>query len=453
MTAVLHDPALPQLAQALDGAAMARAFGALLSPRGLAVRACHIDRVKLRPGRNASVAYLLQLQPAAGGPAFTQRVATRVCSGGSAARRHASAVAVGAPLLPSAAGPALSHLPALDMVAWWWPNDARLTAPALLDDAHRLPSLLQPVVDVLSHGRGRLCGQAVHIAQHVPEHRLCVRVDLQWVADGRVATQTVYAKTSRAPDTATAHARLRSLQASDAWQQGRLTTPAALLHQPDADLHWQAALPGSTLLDQPGAISRLGATLGAQLAALHATPVAGLPATTAEGLRTTLNDVVQVLAPALPGQATRLHRLQRLLLAGLPHLADGPTATLHGDLHARNVLVDGDCLGLIDLDGLQQGPALLELGAWVADAQCRALLAGQPAAAARAQWQPLLDGHARASGQAPAPAALAWATGWQLLVQRVWRAVVNAKPGRLAAVPALLDQALALAGSPQQALA
>lgn len=445
MMADLHDPALPQLDRALDGEAMAASFSRLLQDHRLRVRACHVERVKLRPGRNASLSYLLDLQPEGGGRTVVQRVAARLCTGGESTRRHAAAQR--RPWVASVAGPALSHLPGLDMVAWWWPNDPKLIAPMVLADAARLPRLLQPVIDVIGGPRASLTGHQLHIAQYVPEHRLSLRLDLQWHAGGQPLARSVYAKTSLEPDTATAHAWLRALQASPAWRNGLLRTPAALLHLPTAELHLQAALPGRTLLEQPTDISRLGEALGGQLAALHGIELPDLPVIDTDNLHARLARAMHDLAWLLPAQAATLRALQPLLLAGLRWLTGLPMATLHGDLHARNVLVDGDQLGLIDLDSLRRGPALLELGAWLADAQARALLEGQPAATARREWQPLLDGHARACGQTPAAAALAWATAWQLLVQRAWRAAVNAKPGRLAQVPALLALALAQAGA------
>ena len=90
------------------------------------------------------------------------------------------------------------------------------------------------------------------------------------------------------------------------------------------------------------------------------------------------------------------------------------------------------------LDGLHCGPDLLELGAWVADGLYRALLDGAELRRDEAAWQSLLDAYARAGGGTPAPAALAWATAWNLLTQRAWRCVVNLKPGRLAIAPRLV---------------
>lgn len=446
-TPLPHDAALPHLAQALDAAAMARTLGAAITRPGLQVVHCEVERIKYRPQRNCSLSYRLQLQDTTTGQAVTQRVAARLCSAGDSARRFERA-SRSAPLA-SLAGPGVLHLGALDMVSWWWPNDAKLQAPAVLADTARLHGqVLPPLVDALSSGRGVLVDQALHIAQYVPEHRLCARVDLRWREGNQTVARSVYAKASREPDAATAHGYLRSLQASPAWQAGQLCTPQALLCQPEADLHWQQALPGQALLDlpdPPAALRRHAPALGRQLAALHATPVATARTLDADGLRQALAEVVRLLADGLPAARATLLRTEAALARGLHHLAGEPPATLHGDLHPRNILVDGDRLSLIDLDGLRRGPALLELGAWVADSLYRTRLAGPAQRPDPAAWQALLDAYASAGGRRPPPAALAWATAWQLLVQRVWRCVVNLKPGRFGIAAGLVQLAAELA--------
>jgi thiamine kinase-like enzyme len=114
---------------------------------------------------------------------------------------------------------------------------------------------------------------------------------------------------------------------------------------------------------------------------------------------------------------------------------------LHGDLHARNILVDGGQLAFIDLDGLQRGPAALELGGWIAGSMYRALLDDAAPARESAAWQALLDAYAGAGGTAPESHELALATAWNLLCQRAWRCVVNLKLGRYAIAPRLIELA------------
>lgn len=429
------DPALPLLGQALDARCAAQALAGLLPP-GLRLQQCRVERVKYRPGRNCSVLYRLQLQPADGGPAFDQHVAARLEPAVAHARRAQRQA--GRPQLASAAGPGVQALPALGLLTWWWPNDARLQAPAWLAEPARLQALLAPIVQAL--GGGQLAGHALQLVQYVPEHRLTLRLDLQRRHGGRLHQHTLYGKCSQEPDSASAHALLQALAGASAVQAGRLRVPAPVLWQPQADLHWQTGLPGVPLAGLAGgAHAALLEALGRQLAALHATPLPASRRLDAATLQPLLARTLAVLQALLPERGPMLQALGRWLEAGLGHLQAWPDSSLHGDLHPHNVLVHDGAPALIDLDSLRRGPALLELGAWVADAHYRALLAGSPPDAA--PWLPLLQGHARAGGQRPTAAALAWAAAWSLVAQRAGRCVLNLKPGRLALLPALLDLA------------
>lgn len=438
--ALPDDPRLPQLATALDGVAMAGVFDEVVRAHGQRVERCEVERVKYRPASHCRVAYRLQLRDGRSGRGFEQRVAARV--GADADRRAVRAAEQ--PLTPSAGGPALRLLPALQMLTWWWPNDARLRAPAWLADEARLRRELLPGV-LATLGGGRLAGHALEVVQYVPEQRLTARLTLRWRDGARRPLRRVYAKASREPDGAAAHALLASLQASAAWREGRLRTPAALLWQPAAGLHWQAEAAGTAWMDLPPASTdALAPSLGAQLAALHATPVAATRSVTPAAMQTRLVEVAAILGAALPGSQRDLRRATRALTRGLHHVDGAAMCSLHGDLHPRNLLVDGERLSLIDLDGLRRGPAVLEIGAWIADGAYRALLAGTPADTPHEGWQALLDGYAAAGGGRFDAAALAWATAWALLTQRAFRCIVNLKPGRFAIAPRLVTLAGAI---------
>jgi hypothetical protein len=435
------DQALPHLAQALDEAAMGEMFGDAVRLHGAHLESCCAERIKYRPRRNCSLVYRLQLRDTATNQVFEQRVVARLCSSDDAVRRAARASE--AVLAASPAGPAFRLFPALDMLTWWWPNDPKLAAPRVLADARSLcEQVLPEVVEALSAGRGTLADYHVEIAQYVPEHRLCARVDLLWHDHGERVGQTVYGKASREPGGATAHAILRDLQASEAWRGGRLRTPRALLWQPRFDLHWQQALPGHALQDLSLAEAEcLAVPLGTQLAALHGTAVETSRALTPQSARVRLIEVCEILGCVLPGSRRTLQRTAATLGEWLDRLAGAPAVTLHGDLHARNILVDGGQLAFIDLDGLQRGPAALELGGWIAGSMYRALLDDAAPARESAAWQALLDAYAGAGGTAPGSHELALATAWNLLCQRAWRCVVNLKLGRYAIAPRLIELA------------
>lgn len=443
--ALPHDPALPKLAQALDPHAMMQVFGAVLD--GLQVQACEVDRVKYRPGRNCTVAYRLRLFDAQQDRAFEQRVAARFCSGGDSARRYRNAL--GRSTAASAAGPALIHVPALDMLAHWWPNDAKLDALQLLHDGAALRRrCLGEVVAALTGGRGLLVDHQMTVAQAVPELRVCARVELRLQREpgAAVSSHTLYAKADLERSGAATHAVMLALSESPAQAGGRLRTPQPLLWQQAAGLHWQLGVPGRPLQDMDPQIgAAASARVGARLAALHATPVRAAQVISTATLRAQVCQAAELLASVEPAWSPRLARLAQRLDAGAGALASQPMVTLHGDLHPRNILVDGQEYAFIDLDGVHAGPAAIELGGWVADTLYRALLDGEPAQRVAPSWRAFLAAYAEASNQTLDPSLLAWSTAYHLLCRRTYRCVANLKPGRFEAVPALLALANAIA--------
>ena len=447
MRALPTDPVLPQLAHALDPQAMAKTFAGLLA--GLSVRACEVERVKYRPRRNCSVLYRLRLHDPREGCEFEQRVAARFCSGGDAQRRHRQALA--RPTVASVAGPALSHVAELDMLAHWLPNDPKLAALALLcNDTELRRRCLPEVVAALTEGRGWLLDHRTTLVQVVPELRVCARVELRLQpAPGAAAcSHTLFVKADVERSGATTQALMQTLYRSAAQTQGRLRTPRPLLWQEHAGLHWQCAATGSALEDhEPGVGPATSARVGAQLAALHATALPGLPGIDLGDLRAQVQRAAALLSAVEPAWRPLLVRLAARLDAGAAALGAEPAVTLHGDLHPRNILVDAEQLTFIDLDGVQAGPAVLELGAWVADTLYRAAL---DAAAAWRTWpscHAFLAAHASASGRAADAVLLAWSTAHDLLCKRAYRCLANLKPGRFEIVPQLLALADAISSA------
>ncbi len=441
-----NDRALPQLATALDASAMADIFAGELRLHGaLRVDGCRIDRVKYRPQRNCTVSYVLSLLDDAHGRVFEQRVAGRFFSGGESARRFTKASTPR--VRPSAAGPTLSHRPSLDMLAHWLPNDARIAAMAVLDDDVQLRTRWLPeVVAAVSGGEGRLIHHHAEIVQYVPENRVCACVELEFAVGAEMRTTTVYAKADARARGATTHAAMCALSECAAQRTGCLHTASSILWQADAGLHWQAAVVGQPLLDLHSQVSpTMAARVGAQLAALHATPLLMHPPCDFAALAEAPRRVAALLMNVEHTWEPLLAQVVSALARGLSKLAACPQVTLHGDLHPRNILVDGERLVFIDLDSMVRGPAVLELGAWVADMQYRALLAGAHPASSEPSWRAFLNAYADASGARDAAAALLeWSIAYNLFCKRAYRAVSNLKPGRFEMLPQLLALAASM---------
>lgn len=119
-------------------------------------------------------------------------------------------------------------------------------------------------------------------------------------------------------------------------------------------------------------------------------PEAG-PDTTAAGL-----------LEAAPWEGGRIRRISERLAPLLDELGDGRQVWLHGDLSPDQVLHDGsDEIRLVDLDRARSGPAVLDVGSWLA--ACAAH--GLPQLV-----EPFLAGHTESMGGAD-PRQLAIAEG------------------------------------------
>lgn len=449
MTTPPDDPLLPHLALALDGPAMRRRFarpGTLAA--GWTVQRCAIAQVSYRPQRHLAVAYQLELRHRQDGGALRQHVATRWCSGGESAQHFLRAAAARRAI--SLAGPSVTHDPALDLVAHWWPNDPRLaTAAAALADPLQLRQRWLPeVARMLAAPSATLADAQVDIVRLAPGQQVTAQARMR-LADG--STHTVYAKADadrRGPAT---QAAMQALWDSAARRGGRLVVPQPLGWQAGSGLHWQRALPGLALTDAtPAQFMAAAARIGMLLGALHTTPVQFGRDESPVPPRTRLLELVKTLTLLDPSSGAALVRQGARLEPLLTRLFHGPWVTLHGDLHPRHVLSGPDGRpALIGLDRLRHGPALLDLSAWAAHVLHRSLLAHESAESCVDALREFMRGYRSAGGCAPAEFDWAAATAWQLLDQCAWRSATRLETGGIALVRPLVDtaQRLLAAGS------
>ena len=441
--ALPRDERLPQLARAVDPLAMQQVFAAALRDHhGQHVTACAVDRIKYRPGRNCTVSYRLTIRDERQACSYEQRVAGRFCAAGDAVRRHARHRSrLG---LASRCGVPALLVPSLELFAWFLPNDPELAAlPALLATARDGGSALSEAIAVMTGGDSDAVEHRASLVQYVPETRACARFDVM-LANGRQLR--LFAKLDHDAGGAATHRLMQALYDSPARRDGRLRTPRPLLWQAETGLHWQASVPGAPLLDvHPHCPPDVAATIGRLIAALHDTPAPTPRQIARDALQAQPAACARLLGQVEPRWAPSLdHRLE-LLHDGASAAGALPPATLHGDLHPRNLLIDGRKLSLIDLDGACRGPAVLELGAWIADGLYRAQLTEAPLEAVQESAAHLLAAYAGCARQPADPRLVAWATARALLCDRAYRGVANLKPGRLERVPALIRLATLIA--------
>jgi Ser/Thr protein kinase RdoA (MazF antagonist) len=113
---------------------------------------------------------------------------------------------------------------------------------------------------------------------------------------------------------------------------------------------------------------------------------------------------------------------------------------IHGDLHLKNIFVTDSKVALIDLDGLQNGDPLQDLGSFLASIYCRALIHNE-VSSAPAITAAILRGYADCVPWAVDPATLAWHTAAALIYEQALRCVTRLKARRQAVLSDIIELA------------
>lgn len=390
----LSDPALPELDACLDCERMLARITRAAGLQPGAVAGCAIERVKYRPGRSALVLY-------------------RLCVEGS---------------IPEALVYATVYPSGIALRAF--PDDRKLPGLRLLADPARVGA--------------EILGAPCRLARvsYFPEHAYTARITLNQ------GEQALYAKTqstARGHQTFAAMKQLERIRGRRA-EDPRFARPV-LYHPASATLFQEgvAGITAESLAVQrrlPGAIA---ARTGAAVAALHGSDLDGLDRIDATTCLARLHEIVRVLGSVLPRSAARAYAVLARLAKQPP--ARAAPATLHGDLHLNNILVDAGRIALVDLDDLRRGPAELELGSFVAALLYRAALHGRRGMH-QEDIEHFLAGYAE---HAPRPVRLdqvGWYAAAALIHERAWRCLTSLKPGRLALIDELIGEASELAFDP-----
>jgi aminoglycoside phosphotransferase (APT) family kinase protein len=181
------------------------------------------------------------------------------------------------------------------------------------------------------------------------------------------------------------------------------------------------------------------AALGAALSVLHAQPTDGFaPFTRLDPDQ--LVSAGDLVCAARPDLASVTNGLVGVLLRTAP--THGPNVLLHGDLHAKNVLVHENGISLVDFDEASVGPAAAELGGVLARLWHPRPRDGIDPDTAQAAAETLLAAYDRR----PSRADLLWYAAAALLVERAVRAISRVDAAAISDLERVLLTALRWAG-------
>ncbi|MCU0624699.1 MAG: aminoglycoside phosphotransferase family protein [Gemmatimonadaceae bacterium] len=433
------DAALPHLSRLLDLPAVGAVAGEILTRRERRpsrVRDCIVERVKYRPGRNAVVAYRLRVET----PGAFAPVERLLCLATYPAAEAAARVEKAR---GGAATDDVQWVPAWDTLARVFPADRKLPALAgLADAATALREQLPPLVAARWPSAGGLRNARHRVVSYFPDHTCTVRMDADvLLPEAAVMPWQVYGKT-RYDDAGAVTFRL--MQGLSAGASDGVEFARALSYDPSTRVLWQEGVPLPTLHDvlaSHGGSAALLRRVARAVAVLHASDIVDLPP--AEGA--VLEDVgsaAAIVGRALPDLAVRTGRLADALRERAPDVPPVGRATLHGDLHSRNVLIGQTRVALIDLDRVHAGDPARELGSLLAEFAWRDCATGRPFDSRSVGA--LLEGYAERASRGPEPSAVLWHFAAALLHERARRAVTSLKPGWRDVLPSVLDLAARL---------
>ena len=413
------DPVLPARDRLLDTGSVARLLGGTLgADEPLRVRTCELVRTDYRFGKRLRVLLRLGTED---GPAW---ITGRSFPDGQAAEAFRRA----APVAKSACGRlrGVAHATDLEAVFWTFPNDRKLLT---LESILRRASVLARDLGG-PEARTRVLG-------YKPEKSLVLELRAR---SGRAVAYVKVAQDGLAAHAGEVHAFMaRQLEADDR----DLALAAPVTGVASGSMLVLEAIDGRRIVDLGDAEAPGGtALLGTALAAFHslAAPVE-LP-------RFDRHDPARLAAAAglLARACPRVARDAEALAAELVRRFEppaGPPVCLHGDVHAKNGIVAGQRVALVDLDKVCLGEPAADLGSFLSLLRYERLVGGLAPASEGARAGAFLAGYARRR-PLPARRVLHWHAAAAMLAEQATRAVRQVRPVALARLELLLADAARL---------
>ncbi|MBA2571020.1 MAG: phosphotransferase [Chloroflexi bacterium] len=360
-----HDPALPALPTALDGAAMAAIIASHLDDcrsGALELLECRPIYVRYKPGTSCLVQYGLTFRlsdgsrlETEGGVRLGDRDRTRELWSGPMLARTVARTARRHPGPPQ---PRVALIDELDAVLQLLPVDRQL--PALVTLTAR-PSLRRSLARALTGADHGLHISRPVVVRYRPGRKALVRAQL------KTQDRTVLYVKTYADDRASRVAALSTALVERCLPVARL---AAVLPDVQGLAHEQA--PGTRLADLVD-VARFGAAsalTGETLARLHAASMPSMDVAPAISETRLVRDAARTVARLIPALESRVTRLSDRIARRLDDL-ETRTTIIHGDFYDDQVLVDETGVTFIDFDEARFGDPRVDVADFIAHVSAR----------------------------------------------------------------------------------
>lgn len=434
-TEIPNDPVLQHLGTLLDAERMAPILMGSMAMAGgdFEAQSCRIERVKYKPGRSCLISYRLEGCDK-NGRDIVERITARSYEPGGSASRYAKALRR---LTRPGTGQPITHIPALDLVLWTFPHERKMTNLQTLTAEAAAPASALGRALESRYGPGAFHPHEQSLIHYAPEHTCCVRLQGTW-NNGVDRSLTLYGKAYEDDRGAGTAEVMRQLDAMRGRGHQAPRTPCLILDDSEQRILWQEGLPGKPLADALSDVAALEHTARA-LVGLHRSLILCRRRIETPTRLDQLDRVLDLAKVIGAKDAPRLSAVVDRLKASAPSDSAGPIATLHGDFHAKNVLINQDEAALIDLDNVAIGAPLHDVGSFVASLIHATLTDGHAPSAIMPTIDVFLDAYRQAATWTVSDDALAWHTATALIEQRVYRTITRLKPGRLGLIGPLID--------------
>lgn len=444
------DVCLPQLPTILDLEVMKahlqrHMFLSSTDQARFMIHSCRIMQIRYKPTRSCMVSYHLEIEDTATGTRGEQILCGRAVPSGKseskwkkAAERSLAQPRFGKPLI---------HLPSVDMVLWSFPNDRKMhTLPTAIE------STLNPTEPPLSWLRSyvgpewQIVKTESRVVHYVGEHTCTVKTSIlvKKRAEQGSRTITLFGKTYYDEAGAQTDRIMRRLWDSESRQSGRLRLAQPIWYDRPRKTLWQLGIDGCTLEDSTLRDSQSSPLLikaAHAIAALHGTPLSHLQPLTTADLLDRLDRVGSMLMQYRPLCGSVLLPLSARLRAQVKTVPLCPTATLHGDLHRKNLFLANGTISLIDLDNVQQGPPEWDIGSFFAGLVVGALATQTSQPNLADDMQIFFDHYNQSALWTIEMPTVAWCTAMALVIERAHRCITRLKDGQEGHIERLLGVA------------
>ncbi len=437
---VPRDNILNHLSTALDTEKMKAVFQQqLYSDLSVRIASCTIERIKYKPQKNCHISYRLNFKNK-----VNQNKEQLLCSrfyeqDGSASRFLKE--------VNKNNSTSLLHIPELDCVTWVFPNDRKLKNLELITHTDFLYRQVAPkLVNVAYGSDGVIQEFESKMIRYVPEQNCSVRIQMRISHNsGRQQNFLIaYGKTHYNNSGQQTYRIMEQLWHSDQCQKHKLNIPQPLLYDQANQMFWQCGVPGimlSELVENQALFIDSVSRFAEQIVLLHKIPLQDCPHQNQDNLLQQLDNVGQLLHKLDLPCREQITTLISKLITLAPSLQSEQLATLHGDLHLKNILVDEDKVYLIDLDSISIGNPLLDIGSFVAAIINLGLIRSLPEHLGEQTIQIFLQAYCK---KAPWPIRdneLRWYIAASIISERIFRSFTRLKVGRMEIIEDLTRQA------------